>query len=776
MSDDPTVLPSASNASTNNPKVEDGKLVQRRAISTAQQAQQIADRLVLDDVGRDIRRAEVQRAINGAAPFSEKTLKEKNQGHRFNVSVGYLEGACGRAYTPYLDMGLDEEFVAKIQADLEETKKNIIRAEFVNAVRRWGMWPSNYNGLVREAVDFGYCVAIFPDPDSPWWHFARQRDALTMSRSRNISQKLDVFVWKRSYLICELYDHISDEEAAKTAGWNIENCFSAMENAAPDDYTKNRLMGGRQIFEEAIRAAALALSIGQGAKVIETYHVYCKELSGKVSQWIVLNTSGQLKAPENPPAPSIQLFYQFEQFPSMEDVVTRFDLEYGDGFWHGAKGLGQKLYGVHKAHDRLMCSGLDQTFRGGLGVLKSSSQKSHESINLQVTSDFVVLSPDYEATPGVKMPTLDPTFFSMDAALLASAVQRGGDVAPEAMGVERTQKTATQSSYDQAQKQIITKANLKRWVPSLSRVIDTMLKRLLNAQSGNPDSIKFIASLQSKGITPEDIQKIKTVEVFHSVEDVFGETKQNISFISDKYRGDPDISRLDLKKREIGVWLGPSASLELVPGDADELNQMKASRLQTMEISAILDGNSVPVAPDDLHTVHAQTVANYFKAVAGWLTQNQVEGKEIPDKQDVVNLNAHAQEHIQAQAQVKGQREIARQLEQMMEEAGQILAQAFMQKEEMEKKALLLGVHAGMTSGPQLQDGQVPGGDLVPQKPGAPQKVLESISFKDLPPEGKVQVAKQAGIDLDPNGRVNENPDAAKSVSGPKDKQGTMSA
>lgn len=42
--------------------------------------------------------------------------------------------------------------------------------------------------------------------------------------------------------------------------------------------------------------------------------------------------------------------------------------------------------------------------------------------------------------------------------------------------------------------------------------------------------------------------------------------------------------------------------------------------------------------------------------------------------------------------------------------------------------------------------------DMVPQQHGAEQKPpAESISFKDLPPEGQAQMAAQAGIQLDPN-------------------------
>lgn len=706
---------SPSDTSTNNPKVVDGKLEKRRAISDAGQAQKISDGIVQDDIGRDRRRASIQRALNGGAPYSSKTLEEKNQSHRFNVSFGYLEGACGRAYAPYLDLGLDEEFVAKINADLPENKKNIIRDEFVKAVRRWGKWGYHYNRLVQEVINFGYCTAVFPSPHSPWWYSARQREGLTFARSPNITADLDLFIWRRSYLIHELYDHVADKEAAEAAGWKIENVYNAMAAAAPDDYTQNRLIGNLQVFEEAVRAAALYLSYGRGAKKVKVYHVYCAELDGKVTNWTVLDTSSSHKATAEPPSDNqILLFYQEEQFKNMDEVVVRFDLEYGDGYWHGSKGLAQKLFSIHGAHDRLMNTGLDQTFRSGLGILQSANEKAHNANSLMVSNDFVFLPPDCKAEPGVKMPGLQQSFFSMDAALLASAVQRGGDVAPEAMGVERQEKTATQSTFDQASKQIITKANLKRWVPPLSNVIDKMLRRLLNAESGDPDAQVFVQRLTERGITPEDIQKIQKVEVFHTVEDVFGETKQNISYISDKYRGDPDINRIELKQREVGIWLGPQASLELVPGNQDELDALKASRLQILEISSILDGNTVPVSPSDLHKVHAQTIINYIKDDSDRLIAGQTSDRRTPNDQDIVNVTGHAEEHIAMEGSKTGNRDSARALEASLKEVLDLRAKAVQFNQMQHAEAMETGIKTAL-----IEDAQTPSVEPESQ-PAAP--------------------------------------------------------
>jgi hypothetical protein len=211
---------------------------------------------------------------------------------------------------------------------------------------------------------------------------------------------------------------------------------------------------------------------------------------------------------------------------------------------------------------------------------------------------------------------------------------------------------------------------------------------------------------------------------------------------------------LELKKREVGIWLGPAASLDLIPGDADQLSQLKASRLQTMEISAILDGNAIPVAPDDLHPIHVQTIINEFNHIAELMVNGQTSTKRAVEDQDIVNLHAHASSHIEEQAKTKGARDSARMLEQALEQSLAQLTQAKSIVQQRHAQALQQGIEAGIRDGSTGQASQSIPQSSAPGQPSTtgaasiPPKVVESVKMGDLPDVGKAQVAQAAGLNL----------------------------
>ena len=68
-----------------------------------------------------------------------------------------------------------------------------------------------------------------------------------------------------------------------------------------------------------------------------------------------------------------------------------------------------------------------------------------------------------------------------------------------------------------------------------------------------------------------------------------------------------------------------------------------------------------------------------------------------------------------------------------------------------------------------LAEGQATGQQQAGQQGGEQQqKVAESIGFKDLPPDGQVQMAAQAGIKLDPQAMQQMQMQQAQGQSSPK--------
>lgn len=631
----------------NNPDFgPDGKAKKSavKAISNAQQALQIAIKLNNNDRQRDIRRARVLSAFNGAAPYSESELTNKAQNYRYNVSFGFLEGVVGRAVVPYNDLTMNIADLTEIEANLTDAKLAIIQDSFGDIMQKWGRWTKFISRLNQDLVLNGYNTALWPSDYDPFPVFAAQKDGFVDEGSPNDVNDVELFVWKKPYLINELYAKISDEETAKKAGWNVQNVKEALMKAAPENifYRGASISGSWTAMESAIRGGATWASM-VGAKMVNSYHVFACELSGKVTHYIVLDPgTATLDNDPNAKEDGPELFKKEGRFDAMRDFLVYFDLETGDGTWHGSKGIGQRSFNTHVAIDKLRCSALDQAFVSGLTLLQPVDQTSQEEFTLTVVGPFAVIPPGININPFV-LPAVSNTTFQVDALLSATSEQRVGDVVPNAQStINNVPITATQAKITAGRQVLITGSNLKRYIDPISEVTSIIIRRLLKKNSPNAYAKEFQRELLKKGLTDDDLKEIRGARNTGRIEDILGNTAANTQLIFGEFRGDPDVDQLDLKRRRIASVLDADAADELLINDTDTTRRIESARAQIEELNAIQAGFKIPVSPRDLHEAHLQIVLT-------WLgTEIQAQAQQInPDKIPLMKqVIAHGAEHL----------------------------------------------------------------------------------------------------------------------------------
>lgn len=629
----------------NNPQFgENGKSDKSKvkAISNASQALQIAIRVNNNDRTRDIRRSRVLAAFNGEAPYSDAELTNKAQNYRYNVSFGFLEGVVGRAVVPYNDLTVNISELTEIQANLNDEKLKIVQNEFGKIIQRWGRWSKFISRLNQDLVLNGYNTALWPSDYDPFPVFVAQKDGYVDEGSPNDVNDLELFVWKKSYLIHELYSRIDDSESAKKAGWNVDNVKQALMKAAPENiYSRgSSISGSWTAMESAIRGGSIWASI-VGAKMVDTYHVFAAELDGTVTHYIVLDPgTATLDEDASPDGP--ELFKKEGRFDSMRDFMVYFDLEPGDGTWHGSKGIGQRSFNTHVAIDKLRCSALDQAFVSGLTLLQPQDQTSQEEFTLTVVGPFAVIPPGININPFV-LPAVSATTFQVDSLLSATSEQRVGDIVPSTQSsLSGTEKTATESKIIAGRQQLITRGNLKRYVDPVSETTSIIIRRLLKPNSPNAYAKEFQRELKRQGLTDEDLKEIRGARNTGRIEDILGNTSTNTQIIFAEFRGDPDVDQLDLKRRRIASVLDADAADELLINDEDQTRRIESARAQSEELNTIQGGFKVPVSPRDLHEVH-------LEVILGWLgakIQEQAQGLNpdiLPLMKQVI---AHGAEHL----------------------------------------------------------------------------------------------------------------------------------
>lgn len=647
----------SSDQDINNPEFNEAGENTIRSIKDGSQALQIARRLLRDDWYRDYRRSLALAAFNGSAPYSDEELKSVGQSYRYNVSFGYMEGVIGRAVVPFNQLSGNLANVAAVQGQLPEAKLSVIQDEFVQRVKDWGKWYKFISRLNQELVLYGYLTPIFPSDYSPWPVLVEQKNGFVNEGTPNDVSDLEVFSWRKQYLIHELYKKIIDPQAAEKAGWNVEAVQKALEDAVPNDiWRRNTQQSGTwSAIQEAIRGGSLFNSI-VGAKIINTFHVFACEVDGTVSHWIVIDTpSSSATAPEVDPT----LFKKISRWKSFRDMLVYFDLEPGDGKWHGSRGLGQRAFNTHQAIDKVRNTILDQAFTAGLTILQTADETSNEEFNLAVTGPFAVIPPGV-TVQATNLPTIAATTFQADSLLVSTGEQRIGDIVPNGGNAyNQGNKTATQSSIDASRQQLIQKDNLQRYVDPFSQVLSIMLRRMCNPKSPDETAKAFIRNVKSKGVTEEDLQKLEGMKSTGRIDEVLGETKQTNMNMLNTFRGDPDIDQEKLKLRVLNGEVGPQDAAELLIPKEDQTRIINAVQKQLTEIGTMINEVDVPVSPQDDHVVHLQTIIKWIDGVFAAIAQ----GQPHPSIQALQLALKHGTQHLQFLSQDKTKQTDFKQLE-----------------------------------------------------------------------------------------------------------------
>lgn len=634
----------------NSPEFEgDSNKSDVKAISNAGQALDIARKLEWQDRDRDIRRARVLSAFNGSAPYSDSDLVNRAQGYRYNVSFGFMEGVIGRAIVPYNDLTIDIGNLTEITADLPDEKRKIVQMEFGSILDEWGQWPKVISRLNQDLVLNGYNVFIFPSDYDPFPIFVAQKHGYVDEGTPNDVIDLEVFTWKKEYLIHELYAKIGDADIAEKAGWNVKNVRSALMGAQPESLGRSNVdqSGYWTQVESLIRGGSLWASI-VGAKKINTYHVFAQELDGSVTHWIVLNGTG------GDDEGGTELFKKEKRFPSMKSFLVYFDLETGDGTWHGSKGIGQRVFNTHKAIDKIRNSVLDQAFVSGLTLLQPGDQLAQEELTLSVIGPFAVIPAGITIASNV-LPSVSSTTFQVDALLTATSEQRIGDVVPNAQQtLSAAPQTATQAKIDASRQAMISQGNLKRYVDPISQTLSIMVHRLLKKNSPNPYAKKFQKQLEDKGLSADDIKKIRGARNTGKIDDVLGETANKTQLIFAEFRGDPEVDQHILKNMRISSVLNAEAADDLLISDKDQTKEIESARLQEFENTTMETGVKVPVSARDNHEVHLKVLFTN----AGTKIQQQAQ-QFNPQVLAILQLELeHAKQHEHFLAQDKTKKNV----------------------------------------------------------------------------------------------------------------------
>lgn len=736
----------------NTTQVSSQVKVTQRAILNGEQAWNIFSTIENDNKERNGTDAIIWNKYNDGQPFDPAALGATGQSNRYNFPTGFMSSIVDRV-TPvpvsiidqarYLTSASLCNYDQKTkQVDATKAEKtDLLRTKVTRAIRQWPDWKTFCTGLCQELVLIGRCFALFLDPYTPWPKFFKTDQAFLPNGTGEHARTVQFLVARQDLLVHELVNFIKNKEAAADAGWDIQNAVDAINEALPRKAGDETNQTNARDYEDAIREGNRGASYA-GASVIPIAHVLAVEASdGKtnpVTHYILHRTKNHNV-----------LFKKEDRFDKVEDAITLFTLEPGNGKFYGSKGLGRKLINKHLAIERARNRMFDQLEMSGMLILKTDASRA-PSVQFKVRHPFILCTSDAEfAEQNIEANV--KAYLDADAKMMDLAQQRVGQYLPNQLTNNEgmRDKTAREVTIDFQREAEAKVAFLSRFWGQFADLVSAMQRKLLDPETNDQVAKDLQAELKLYGVTADEMAEFANAPAAEVIQDLTQIQNQQIIAVAAKYGNDPDINKRELKIRDISAMSSPAIAQELVLPPKDvAANVIEAAREQMMETESMNMGSpGMPVSPRDDHKTHLDVIIPDLMQAIG-------KGAQLGGihPQDLGRLSAgltHAEAHLQAWAQngadpkaLKMYEKALQQIDDGLKKASIQAAQGMAQQQQMQAQQAT-----------QAQPQQPPSPDLLkalvsiyPNTTGSVKAQIEKLlGLQPAPPqEADVEAAKEA--------------------------------
>lgn len=786
----------------NAPDITDSGRIKNTPVSSALQAFNIYQRFERHNLHRAVRNAQVARAYNGEHPFDQSKLNAAGQGWRSNWSTLPFVNTVDRVKPRFTKAVADQKYLTNsVLPDSfpdAANKTDIFQETITKTLRQWSGWPDFIDRVASEDIIYGYSGAVHLSQYDWRPRTFRQEDLLFDDNSPTHASHLECFVVKVDYYIHELLKLIEEEDYAKDLGYNVPNIINAIRYAMPP---RDSLVYNPRQLADMIRDGTMFYSQQKEARMIQTAHLFVKNYDGKIDHWWVNRSTISKAKVDNSEATSqngdsepeagedgIELLYCEAYANSMEDVITLFTFEPGNGFIHGSKGMGRKLYNVSLAIDKLRNTLFDNIY---LSALLMGTRDSAKIAAMQpvVRSPFMELPDGFVLADQPQMQINLQSFEFANNMLQALLDQVAGTFMPDQYqaqsGGHITDTTATEASLDAAREDEIKQAGLNRFWGQIQQCDQASQRRLcskeniqaalefkeakdkandtgktlvsqevieviasfnMDAVDGfeqEPDlmnadiqAVKAIVEMMEKGLSAEEIFVISRQPATDYSAGVGAAEDQRIIQFTQAVQANPEFAAYfdqeKMARMAANAAIGSAKTDELFNPMPQQTTNVAADRQQKMEFANMIGGESMPVDPRDPHQIHLETLG---AKLAGWFqTMMQMPPTAVPHEQLIAAklMIEHEGDHLEemlkqgsTQASLKTEFAAYKEHEKALAEIGDRVQKAEQQQQALQQAAQQIqSARGGNPAGPNPHM-SVPPGIFPPGQQGqVPQQIV----------------------------------------------------
>lgn len=580
-----------------------------RTVNDVNQAFSICTTLVSDWKKGIQLAARITSKINGERPYNQKRLKDAGKDYKTNISTGFLATECARVVPRFYMPIKTSKYLtaATLPSDWPDgmSKTEFFRQTITDTIRSWPKWNFYVKGLSREVAIYGFASNCFFDKYD-WRPNLLRTDKGFVPQGTEILEEPAFFMAKWSYKPHELLSLLKDAVEAGTKEWSRDNVVLAINNAVapPVDAT----YPNARTYEDLIRQATWSYVYTKGECLIETYQLFAKEATGKVSHYILL-AGDEPKQPVNGPKnkKDARLLYEsLDKYDSMTEAVSMTVFDYGDGTIHGSFGAGQLLYDLAVMVEKIRCDSFDNIRMTNKMKLMVPDGKNLNDVKLAINDQYMMVTTATFAGNQAGLTSDINGYDLLDQKMSQLAQQKIGAFVPP-IPLQPSDIKAAQVNAAMMKEKELQEALLENWLIQVAALIKNMTRRLCNPESPDPIAKKTMETLL-KRLTPEEIAILAGSSALQSIMDFTEYKAQQRAQFAASVQKNP-LFRQSVVAKVMASGFGDDRFVqEICVPEGDQSVELAAQRQQQMENAAMALGQEVPILPQDMDWVHMQTL------------------------------------------------------------------------------------------------------------------------------------------------------------------------
>ena len=672
--------------------ISDTGVAPKRRIQSATEARNIFAALYRSYERRHRKNALVKGLVDGNPPWSDKTRDAQRYKANFNngEAYAYLETAITALY----DIYSEPETFATVYVESADPQAPVwsdsITKNFDWLQRQDDAMDFNHQQSIHETVLYGTGPQIFPNR-LDWRSRAVQNLNLYVNDETpaNVSDwPLCQFTWNLD--VGDVWNFISDEEFARSQGWNVQAVKDAIIACKPGTWGTE--WNNWERWQQHLRNNDIWLSSQcRKCRLVQTLY---KEfaIDGAQPKITELWVSRDLQETDD------FLMEKEGSYDDMREAVYAGYYDRGDGTHQSIKGLGVKMFQLLTTKMRLQLAAVDAAFASSTVFLSSNAPAGRNTVSNIQFGALTVLPNGMQIQQANLQGVLEPAM-AMSQDMSRTLDQNLSQYRQRMEKQAGNPVTKFEKQVEVAQAATLGKSQIARNYFQLDELYTEKFRRATNKdipKGTNNKWLKLALDFQKKcrddGVPPKALEYccVKATRIAGQGSPFMREQSLNQIYAT-LFPNLPPDGQERLIRDMISASVGPNLTQRYWTKDEPSLRMQDQVWEAQIEDGILYDGGQVNITPQQNDSIHLQ---EHFK----WLMQGVQSLQSGGDLHEVFNSlvagRAHVAEHLQRLAQNPAMKQQFDQFKQLFEQLSQAIdhAQAVLEqqgKQQAEKQQQL---------------------------------------------------------------------------------------